>query len=71
MMNQYESFALNEHLSDWPENLTYPEVLAALTEDENYDVVVAEDFEHLWKTDLADRIEHFKALLEQYFIPRP
>ena len=70
-MNIYEQFTLAEHLSDWPENMTYDEVIEAIRTDDKHDVTVSNDFEHLWSEDLADRIEHLKSWVEQIFIARP
>jgi len=69
-MNQYQLFALGEHLSVWPENMSYSEVIDALKNEDCENITICADFETVWENDLAVRIESFRNHLEQCFIPR-
>ena len=69
-LTAYELFALGEHLSNWPEDMAYEDILNELGKGENEDIIVSEDFQYHEEDDLADRIEHFRSWLEQNFIPR-
>lgn len=69
-LTAYEAFAISEHLSSWPEDMSYEDILNELGKGENEDIVVCNDFEYLMVDDLADRIEHFRSLLESNFVPR-
>jgi hypothetical protein len=72
-MKKSERFALNEWLSDYPENLDYDEILAVLNNSENEwsidDITVWEVVENYTLDQVADFIEntrmHFERVTEE------
>lgn len=65
-MNKYESKALGEHLTEWPDNMSYSEVLEGLRQ-ENEDIIIWQPLEDLPIKDLIESIESSKWLLERDF----
>ncbi len=68
-MNKYEYAALGEHLSDWPETMTYRQVIKALLADSE-DISICDFYECVWPETLAEKIESFKCWLELNFIAK-
>jgi hypothetical protein len=68
-MNAYESIALGEYLSGYPEDKTYDEVMGLLL-NEHEDVYVWQPFARESPDAVYDLIEGLKELLEKNFIPR-
>lgn len=67
-MKQSERFALNEHLSEFPENKTFEEILELiLNEDES--VIIWEPFENYPAEDVIEIIvntkEHFETVTKE------
>jgi len=62
-MTHAETFALNEWLSDYPDNLTYDEVLELLR-DEDESVIVWQWFEHTPVTDMVENIDNTRSHFE-------
>lgn len=68
-MNEYERFALNEHLSGYPTDLSYDEVMQ-LVLDRSDEVLVWEVFEHFNHVELWELIDNMRNNLYLTFIPR-
>lgn len=68
-MNVYETIALGEYLSGYPEDKTYDEVMGMLL-NEHEDVYVWQPFERESPDVVYNLIEILKELLEKSFIPR-
>lgn len=48
--------ALGHYLCEWPENMSFKEILSEITK-EHEGIVVAEDFEHFWAQHVSDNVE--------------
>jgi hypothetical protein len=68
-MNAYESVALNEYLSGYPNDKTYDEVMGLLLNEDD-EVMVWTAFERDTPDFVYDCIETLKEVLEKNFIPR-
>lgn len=68
-MTKSEIFALNEWLSDFPDNLTYAEIIASLRDPDNQwcadDISVWELVENYPSDEIADMIESTKQAFER------
>jgi hypothetical protein len=67
-MNTAEKFALDEHLSDYPEDATYDEVCDLIL-DEDESVIVWAPLEHTPPSQIVETIDctrlHFKAVVDK------
>lgn len=68
-MNQFQIFALNHFLSDYPDGVSYTDVLR-MVEERSDDVVVWEPFERYPPEDVAEFIDALADSLKNNFIPR-
>ena len=71
-MNPYELFTLGQHLSCWPEEMTYKQVIEAIYE-QTSDIspwCVYEDMYWDCSEEFVETIEDFKKHLTLKFIPR-
>ena len=62
-MTHAETFALNEWLTEYPDNLTYDEVLELLR-DEDESVIVWQWFEYTPVTDMIENIDNTRSHFE-------
>jgi len=63
-MTHAETFALNEWLSDYPDNLTYDEVCDLIQVYEDESVVPWQWFEYMPKHELVENIENTRSHFE-------
>lgn len=67
-MNKYQSYALNHYLSDYPENLSFNEILELLLDENEFDsITVADHYELYDESDIADFILEMVRSLERHF----
>jgi hypothetical protein len=72
-MNKYQMFAVGYHLSEYPYEWDYDQILNALTVDDDKSrehVTVCEMFEDYPNELICEMINDMADLLEVYFIPK-
>lgn len=71
-MSIYESTALGQFLSHWPDNLSYEQVLDVILEGDcnDNDIDIYDYYYGVDEAWLCEQIENLRATLERNFLPR-
>lgn len=64
--DKYELYAVGHYLNDWPEGLSYKEILSKMLNDDDR-ITPCEMYEGIPLEDLAHTIEAMTASLRNYF----
>lgn len=68
IMDKHELYAIGHYLSEWPEDMTYSQVLAEMaTGDKGNKITESEDYENTPLEDLAALIDGMTESLRNYF----